>query len=521
MGKISNEDLRENKKLGNVCARIIFFMTMLLLPVYMNSGYYTNTSKTKAYCFWFIAGAGIFLIILTLVHAFACGRYSGLKLRDFHFNLMDLAVGLLALSVIMAFIFTDDKKACFWGTDGFMVGTFSWLMLFVFYFFISRKLYFEAKIFDWVFVLNDVLYFMIFLNAVSVDILNMHGMIVEEQKFGYFSTLGQVDCCTAYLCVLVPLATVLYLNTEKTAGKVFYGINVALGIMGIICIRTNGVYLGLIFMALFFIPYVLSSAKRFKNLMEVGLLTALDLFILDLFYWFAKDRLDTTGGISMFLIDHYMFIPIALVCLCLWLIFRFAVLKHDTSKIEKAGFGVGIAASVLDFAAIIIYVIHSARHFDMNWGHYRGGVWEGSFRSYTEFPLVQKIFGCGADMLKSKISENVNAILNWGVQTATSHDSVLQVLLSVGIFGLICWLFAWFTVLKPYFRKGSYSWSPVRMGCYMGLAAYLGQSFVGNPYSLSVPIMMFIFTIYRATFVGNNSDELLTPKELKNKRKNR
>ena len=43
-------------------------------------------------------------------------------------------------------------------------------------------------------------------------------------------------------------------------------------------------------------------------------------------------------------------------------------------------------------------------HFDDSWGTYRGFIWKRSFWIFLDLPLIQKIFGCGLDTLRTMMN---------------------------------------------------------------------------------------------------------------------
>jgi hypothetical protein len=90
----------------------------------------------------------------------------------------------------------------------------------------------------------------------------------------------------------------------------------------------------------------------------------------------------------------------------------------------------------------------------------------------------------------------------YGVVYVVSHSEPVQLLVTMGISGLLIWILMWVAVFIPFFKRKGYQNSAL-IGPYCGLFAYLGQSLVNSAMLLNLCILV-IALIY----ISNRTDGL-------------
>ena len=107
------------------------------------------------------------------------------------------------------------------------------------------------------------------MDTISANIFGMRTRL-GNQKFQYFGSLGQMDSVSAYVCIILPVVIVFFLNQKKI--KSWLSVCVLFGLMAFTGIRTDGVYIGVAVCAIFLIPYALKDGVRLVNLLWLGLI---------------------------------------------------------------------------------------------------------------------------------------------------------------------------------------------------------------------------------------------------------
>lgn len=92
--------------------------------------------------------------------------------------------------------------------------------------------------------------------------------------------------------------------------------------------------------------------------------------------------------------------------------------------------------------------------FNDSWGTLRGFVYVRSLRAFRDFEPMDKIFGAGMELTRSILTPYFDnpKMLRYGVFN-DPHCQPLQMLLTCGISGMICFLALYLSVLLMLFRQ--------------------------------------------------------------------
>lgn len=483
-------------KMAEIFSIIYFAMILALLPLYFDAKIYTAMINAKGKCYLFIAAVmGIFLLITfitSVVRKEPAIRFTGQKKSP-----MDIAMLAFSGAVLLSFLFSENKKVAWFGTGGFHVGTFSIVTLVVFYFFVSRSLQGSQRHWDLIIILNTIIFAWVVLDTVSTNFFGVRTQL-GRQKLQYFGSLGQMDSVSAYLCMILPIVIVFFLNQKKiqfwTCTCVLFGLTALTGI------RTDGVYIGIAVCAIFLIPYALRDELRFQNLLWLGLVWGVAITFYSVFSVVAPDKIGTDMGVSGTLIHYWIGVMMIVFCgaLLIW-IEKKRVLP--SGKIRNI---LSWVASIVLIIAIAVFLLSGAINIaneNFGWGNSRGGIWSAVLNLFAAYNPLQKLFGLGMTAAGEDLAYFSAQLLEWAtsVRIVNAHNDFLEYLISTGIVGLVAYTATWVVPIVEHVksRKSGKEWSVTKMAYFMALMGYLGQSVVGNPYSLSVPIIYLIFALYR------------------------
>lgn len=482
-------------KMAEIFSIIYFGMILALLPLYFDSKVYTAMINAKGDCYLFIAAVMGIFILITLITS-VIRKESSVRFTGQRKNPMDIAMLAFGGSVIISFLLSENKKAAYFGTGGFHVGTLSIVTLVAFYFFISRNLRGSRTHWDLIILLNVILFIWVVLDTISANIFGMRTRL-GGQKFQYFGSLGQMDSVSAYICIILPIMIVFFLNQKKK--KTWTSVCVLCGLMAFTGIRTDGVYIGVAVCAIFLIPYALRDTVRLVNLLWIGLIWGVAITFYSVFSVVAPDRIGTDMGVSGTLIHYWIGAVMIVFCgvLLLWIEKKRVLPSNKVINILSK------MAVILLLLVIVVFILHGTVNLvqgDIRWGNGRGGIWLGAIHLFEAYNPLQKLFGLGMTAASTDLTYYANELLHWeNVGVANAHNDFLEYLLSTGIVGLVAYTATWVVPIVEYIRskKDGKEWSVEKIAYFMSLMAYMGQSVVGNPYSLSVPIIYLIFALYR------------------------
>lgn len=489
-----SDDIR-TLKMAEIFSIIYFGMILALLPIYFDANVYTAMINAKGECYLFIAAVmGIFILITFITSLVR--KEPPIRFTDQRKSPMDWAIIAFGVTVIISFLLSENKKVAYFGTGGFHTGTLTIITLLVFYFFVSRNLQGSQRHWELIIVLNTFIFIWVVLDSVSANFFGVRTQL-GKQKLQYFASLGQMDSVSAYLCMILPVVIVFFLNQKKLQ---FWSFACLLtGLTAFTGIRTDGVYIGVAVCAIFLIPYALRDKVRLQNLLWIGLIWGVAITFYSVFAVVAPDRIGDDMGVSGTLIHYWVGVVMIAFCgaLLIWIEKKRVLPSNKVINILSK------VVVVILLAAIVVFMVHGTVNLiqgDLGWGNGRGGIWLGAIHLYEAYYPLQKLFGLGMTAASTDLTHYANELLHWDtVMVANAHNDFLEYLLSTGLVGLVAYTATWVVPIVEYVKskKSGKEWSVAKVAYFMALMAYLGQSVVGNPYSLSVPIIYLMFALYR------------------------
>ena len=227
--------------------------------------------------------------------------------------------------------------------------------------------------------------------------------------------------------------------------------------------------------------------------MLLGMAVGGMLLLLKLLSILIPERMYLGASISTYLIRYWAGAFLLVICAFVYLFCK----KRSGHIKETILKKISYVLVVLIVIGIAGYVISVVRSFDYTYGSNRGAIWIGSVQLFGEYSVTEKMFGLGTEMIKGRLTEFVSVIHNTGHNYANCHNNFLECLLTLGLFGLFSYLFVWVFVIKEYTDGCKKGVTKEQAAYFMALIAYFGQSMVGNPYSLSAPMVFVMLALLR------------------------
>lgn len=458
-----------------------FLWVILVIPLYFENAYF-NMLEAKGHVY--VAGA---VVILILVLALCILQRNFRDLLPEKKSILDWSVFLLGIIALISCISSGNVWDSLWGIQGWRVGAFTYASFAVLYLFVSRNLNYRQNIWLPVMAVNVLIFVIAVFHSMGIDVLGMHEYIKPEQYYWYISTIGNINWYVGYLCLLVPLIAVFYLEAETAFSR-----NICFGFMILSCVNmvlcgSDGLYLGVGICAFFAIPYIVSEEKRMQRLFSMLLCYGVVLLFIGFCPLFS-DKVSDINGLSAKFLNPMCAGIMAAAGLGGMLLVRGRWRKLSRQQLKA----VIIITEIILFVVTGVFLAEMAMNFGDSWGTNRGRTWRYSWEMYRSFPVKEKLIGIGPEMLKESYTE---LSTHFSRKILVSHSEPMQLLLTTGILGVLCWCGMWGSLIAAYFKERM--WKKESIAFALPLTAYLGQSLVNSQQSTNIAMLCVVLVCFR------------------------
>ena len=409
------------KKIHSRIPAVYVCGVLAFLPLVFCDGFFDiNRAKFAFFVLWTFLGAAVYL-------------FTG-KLR---FSARHLPLLALCLFSAVSTLLSEDPADAFWGAGGRLCG---WLFLLC------------AALGAWLASQGNNRLWSVYaflgagcivsllgtINFFRVDPLGFYEHMRPNQTEQFLSTIGNIDLFGAYLCLLLPVASGIFLHSEKNV--IPAAVTVFCAALAVLPCRAEG---GMLALTVTGFLCLRSGTKR--GFFAGGLLCTALLTAAVLILCFPESCYSLAGASGWYIAKlWYLLIPAALAC------FAAAVTcgERAARMISRTVTVLAIALIAVTTAAFVWFTffdretpmraIFKYLRFSDSWGSYRGGVWTRCLRLYGELPLTQKLFGVGPDSLETPLYAAYGAEITAfsGMRFDNAHCVPLQYLLTTGLTGL-------------------------------------------------------------------------------------
>ncbi len=476
------------KRLYVYLYKAVFFLfvygTGFVLPLYYRNGYF-DMMEAKADLFFSMMKVILPLALILLVIKIAHKRFG--------FSFQNIVFLLFLVTGLISTVFSFSPKNAFSGSQGWHVGYYAILCLMIV--FLALK---DEKIIrnDYVYIPLLIVYafetIMTYCDARGFDLLSMKAELPEHYHYAYFATLGNSNWYVGYLSLFVPVLVCLYLSSKKIIGTVMYLFLSLSGLIASMLIGSDGIFISIFVSVTVIIFYVLHNMERIRRFLLLLSCFLIFCALIGSSYRFVV-FFDHYEGIGDLFFEHPYFIRILIAVI----VFAFlASLFIDEIFYQKNKKKVYIAFSVLMIILIVVFLYLGISYRGDRLDSYRFELWKLSLERYDRFDLYHKLFGLGPELLRNIYGSMYE---KHGVVYTVSHSEPVQILMTMGISGLIVWALMWGSSLAPLITEKKHKNSEL-IGPYSSLFAYLGQSFVNSATltNLCILIILLFFISIKA-----------------------
>lgn len=518
---MENINISSDKK--NNFIRVILSIYIILigvgLPLVVRDKYFDIlVFKYYYYC------ACTILMLVSLLMYFICTKFDFLKafsknkIKTINNSITrsDLFVLLFYLIASVSTITSEFVYESFWGNEGRFTGLFLLTWYVITFVCISKFWKYSNKYIDFILYAGILVCLLGITDYFKLDVLGFKAPMMEAQKDIFTSTIGNINTYTAYVGMIVALATVLFSTEVEIKRVIINYICMIIGFFALIMGVSDNAYISL--GALFgILPLFL-----FKN--NIGLrryIIVITTFLsaIQCISWINNKMGNRVIGIDSSFnvianVKGLVFLIIVLwTVICIWFI-------HDhIKKIKITAYGKFLCYCWLGLLVLIIlcilYVIYDCNYlnnvnrygklssfilFNDEWGTHRGYIWRNAMECFFKFSTWHKFVGYGPEtlgilLLQKTANNSYNEIFD------NAHNEYLQLLITVGIMGLIFYICFVASVIKKGFKL--YSKNHYIVAATVAIICYSCQAFV----NLNLPIITPVFWVLLGIVAANKNDK--------------
>ena len=421
---------------------------------------------------------------------------------------------------ILSTAFSVNPEDALWGTAGRNNGLLLMAVYVGVYFMVSRNGRPGGVTFAALGVVSAFVSLVAVLNFFSLDPLKMVEPLSTADQKVFFSTIGNKNLLSGYLCITLPVLTVLFVEDQRKWLRVLALICLTPGFAALMAADSDSGLLGLgLFIGLYLIRYIRQPGKlkRFFLVLTVMLLSArVLLLILTVIPELQTKSISQTqlffirGSASLGLL---LFMAAATA-----LLYLLDHKKPDLELPKAVHFAVAFlfVTGLLAVAVGMIYFTANqeiplsgfGKYLRLNdtWGTNRGFMWRRTMDIFRDFNIWRKLFGSGPDtfyyMFKPYFGE-----LNqyWTSSTNAAHNEYLNYMITVGLLGACAYTTALVSGVGRCFKGLKHN--PLGAVYCAAVISYGAQALVSIAQPITTPLLIIFLALSVGSATGNNTTE--------------
>lgn len=500
----------------------IFLLVMVFPLIYHDS--YFDILETKYRCYY-LCVIGMMAVCLVMAISMAAvdrkehgGTYvkrllAGLAPKQWKktFCAADAAVLVFWLTAVISTCQSEYRYEAFWGNEGRYTGLFLLTLYVISYFLISRCWKMRAWLLDAFLISGMLMCFVGITDYFQMDILSFRIYMNPKQYTMFTSTVGNINTYTAYVALIMGFSAAMFGTAKGTWRVLWYYACMAVSFMAIIMGCSDNAYLAL--GALFvFLPFVLF--KTWRGMLRYLIMTATFFTVTQCVDKINQAYEETVVGLDSLFQIIVGFSGLPMIVAGLWIaVVGFYILVEKDSKMDSnMGKWPVRIWSVFVIACVVIVCVmmvdanllgNGKRYgslgtylvFNDSWGTNRGYIWRKSVELYRDFPAMHKLFGYGPDTFGILVTKEIRAEMVQATSQVfdTAHNEYLQLLVTMGLFGVISYVAFGILALVTFCRN--LKKHPYLIGCIAAIICYSAQALVNLNLPIVAPILWLMLSV--------------------------
>lgn len=512
-------------ELENAMAALYVIVMLGFFPLFFQDSYF-NIADAKLIFFYFCSAA---LLVMTVIFAGA-GYFQewrlygdvrkGQSLKDWvrKVPVASWFAGSFLLSVLIATVFSVYPTESFYATDGRKLGTIAFVLCIAVYAILGKFLKPNMWM-AWIYLVsNGVVSLVLILQFFGLNVFHMWDNMAASSLGVFVSTIGNIDACATYYCMVLPVGMVLFFLSDELFSKVVYGIFLVMGFFGAYATTTEGWLLGVgaaFFVILWFSLKDHDSIRRFLELCLVfwGSCLVLKLSLVASVGNMTSIMLNKFRILALqnFMVSWRVLLVEGTLLILLWCLVKWAGKKElevPYRTIRKIFFLFLAAMAGIAVVSALIVNLSGEKQWEgafqwMNmlklqddFGSNRGTIWKQTWAAWKKLPLGRKFFGYGVNCFHQFLYQYQGAELaTYGGRIIDPHNEVLQFMSLTGIFGMVSYFGLLISTAVSAGRMVK-EYPVMMMGAAM-VWSYMAQSMVNNPTAFLTPVLFLYLGILK------------------------
>lgn len=306
-----------------------------------------------------------------------------------------------------------------------------------------------------------------FANAIGYDPLGFYDRIKKGQEPTFLSTIGNFDFFGTFLVMMIALAGAQFVFEEKKSMQMLGIICASTIAFGATASRTESAFAGMHMACYLLLALAGGSFSRMGRALVLWAVCFLSLPVTYPLLEISAYNPQIDGLPKLLYRQHigeYMtvlFLVLAVACLVMN---RRGVRPPSRNSLLKWMLALFAGIALVAFAALIYFSVFDTTtklggvdnflRFDDSWGTLRGFVYTRSLRAFRDYEPQDKLFGAGMELTRSVLTPYFDdpKMLRYGIFN-DPHCQPLQMLLTCGLAGMVCFVALYICVLLLLFRR--------------------------------------------------------------------
>ena len=493
MMKSASKDYTVHNRIAGIGVSLLLF----LQPLFITNRYY-NITVSK---FLFFVVLSVVFFAASFIAKAVDGKRNGIRKDAFRLECEDYAWFVFVLFGAITLAVSDYKSEAFTGSRGRYLGFAFYLAAFAMYLFVAKCFALNENILL-SFQCSTVLVILLaLLEVFGADPFGLISTVPAQSRQMFLSTIGNIDVFASFLCVSLPIA--LYMIVHGRKHFVYYTVLI-LGTFALFASGSDSGYVGMF--AVLWILCLLSfkNQQMLKRFCWVCVLFFAEAFIYGLLQ--SSEIINRPLSSLTYYLSRVGIVLTAIAFFtAISALLHFKELKPHTLMIFRTVFIIVSACGLIAIAVAVLYfsLINKDRdlggmenylRFSEQWGSERGHVWMTTLETFSELPLINKLFGYGQDTLYYALSDySFEKMMSLGAGTDNAHNEIIQYLVTTGVAGVAAYLAV---VLLSVKKIAANCRKDMLYGAILlSVAGYLAQSLVNISQPITTPLFFVMLAI--------------------------
>lgn len=474
-----------------------------IFPVFCTDGFF-NIRHDRYWFFLAVSAALLLFWGITILAGDREGSIGKMTVTDW------AMLGFLAVCILST-VFSIDPDAAFWGTAGRNNGLLLMIAYVGTYFVVSRNGRPHGPIFAALGITSAFVSLVAVLNFFAIDPLKMVRVLSASDQKIFFSTIGNKNLLSGYLCITMPVLMVLFVESRQSWLRKLAFICLIPGFPALMAADSDSGLLGLgLFAALYLVRYIChpGKLKRFLLIWTVMLLST-RLLLLPLLL--SPDvETKSISQLQLLFVSNpkslLLLLMLAVVTALLYL------LDHKKPNLRLPsmvywGTAAVLGAGLLSVIGAMIYFTKKPQipldglgaylRLNESWGTNRGFMWMKTLDIFRDFNLWRKLFGAGPDtyyyLFQPYFGELAQLTDRWVTSTNTAHNEYLHYLVTIGFLGTAAYITA--LISAVIYGLKSLSKNPTGAIYLAAMICYGTQALVSIAQPITTPLMIIFLAL--------------------------